>query len=114
MDAGGRLTTDPAAALVGAPLPFDRYKGANIALLIELLSAMTGGSWSVDAPPWDSGSRSPSIGMFVLVVDPCTVDPSALGHRGPRASRSISNAWPTRGCGSPAAAGPGTRSRPAA
>jgi Malate/L-lactate dehydrogenase/NAD(P)-binding Rossmann-like domain len=69
VDADGRPTTDPEAALAGALLPFGGYKGANIALLVELLSSMAGGRWSVDAPPWDSGSRSPSLGMFVLAVD---------------------------------------------
>ena len=69
VDADGRPTTDPEAALAGALLPFGGYKGANIALLVELLSSMAGGSWSMDAPPWDSGSRSPSVGMFILAVD---------------------------------------------
>ena len=69
VDAYGRPTTDPEAALDGALLPFGGYKGANIALLVELLSSMAGGNWSMDAPPWDSGARSPSVGMFVLAVD---------------------------------------------
>jgi (2R)-3-sulfolactate dehydrogenase (NADP+) len=69
LDADGRPTTDAEAALSGALLPFGGYKGANIALLVELLSSMAGGNWSMDAPPWDSGSRSPSVGMFVLAVD---------------------------------------------
>jgi (2R)-3-sulfolactate dehydrogenase (NADP+) len=70
VDVDGRPTTDAEAALTGALLPFGGYKGANIALLVELLSSMAGGSWAVDAPPWDSGTRSPSVGMFVLAVDP--------------------------------------------
>jgi (2R)-3-sulfolactate dehydrogenase (NADP+) len=70
VDAAGRPTTDPTAALAGALLPFGGYKGANIALLVELLSAMAGGRWSMDAPPWDSGSQSPEVGMFVLAVNP--------------------------------------------
>ena len=69
VDADGRPTTDPEAALAGALLPFGGYKGANIALLVELLSSMAGGNWSMDAPSWDSGSRSPSVGMFVLAID---------------------------------------------
>lgn len=69
VDAAGRPSTDPEAALAGALLPFGGYKGANIALLVELLSGLAGGAWSLDAPPWDSGSRSPSAGMFVLAVD---------------------------------------------
>jgi (2R)-3-sulfolactate dehydrogenase (NADP+) len=24
----------------------------------------------MDAPPWDTGSRSPEVGMFVLAIDP--------------------------------------------
>ncbi len=75
VDADGRPTTDPEAALDGALLPFGGYKGANIALLVELLSSMAGGNWSMDAPPWDSGARSPSIGMFVLAVDHGAVGP---------------------------------------
>ena len=75
LDADGRPTTDPEAALAGALLPFGGYKGANIALLVELLSSMAGGSWSMDAPPWDSGSRSPSVGMFVLALDHGAVGP---------------------------------------
>lgn len=75
VDADGRPTTDPEEALAGALLPFGGYKGTNIALLVELLSSMAGGSWSLDAPSWDSGSRSPSVGMFVLAVDPGSVGP---------------------------------------
>ena len=73
VDADGRPTTDPEAALAGALLPFGGYKGANIALLVELLSSMAGGNWSMDAPSWNAGSRSPSVGMFVLAIDHATV-----------------------------------------
>ena len=76
VDDDGRPTTDPEAALTGALLPFGGYKGANIALLVELLSSMAGGHWSMDAPPWDSGSRPPSIGMFVLAVDHSAFGPA--------------------------------------
>lgn len=69
VDADGFPTTDAEAALSGALLPFGGYKGANIALLVELLSSMGGGLWSVDAPPWDSGARLPSVGQFVLAVE---------------------------------------------
>lgn len=70
LDAEGRATTDPVGALDGALLPFGGYKGANIALLVDLLSSMAGGTWSIDAPPFDRGPRCPSIGMFLLVLDP--------------------------------------------
>lgn len=36
---------------------------------------MAGGRWAMDAPPWDSGSRSPSIGTFVLAVDHSAIRP---------------------------------------
>lgn len=75
VDADGRPTTDPETALTGALLPFGGYKGANIALLVELLSSMAGGRWSVDAPPWDSGSRSPSVGMFAVGIDHSAIGP---------------------------------------
>lgn len=69
VDVDGHPTKDPEAALAGALLPFGGYKGANIALLVELLSSMAGGHWSMDAPAWDTGSQHPSAGMFVLAVD---------------------------------------------
>jgi LDH2 family malate/lactate/ureidoglycolate dehydrogenase len=42
----------------------DRGKAVvGVAHLLDYIGAMD------DGPPWDSGSRSPSIGMFVLAVD---------------------------------------------
>jgi len=35
----GELSSDPAAILAGAQLPFGSHKGANLAAMIELLSA---------------------------------------------------------------------------
>ena len=104
VDADGRPTTDPEAALAGALLPFGGYKGANIALLVELLSSMAGGNWAMDAPPWDTGSRSPRSG--------CSCSPSTRtcsGGAPRRGSRSTSAGWPTQACGYP---GPGAPVRP--
>lgn len=39
MDAEGKPSTDPTKVLEGAQMPFGAYKGCNIALLVELLSA---------------------------------------------------------------------------
>lgn len=46
-DRRGNLTTDPAKAMFGAILPFDRsYKGAGLAMMIEILAgALTGASF---------------------------------------------------------------------
>src|SRR5699024_1333214 len=66
LDADGQPTIDPAAALTGALLPFGGAKGANIAMMIELLAAMSGGPSPWTPPPstparvhraWDCSSR---------------------------------------------------------
>lgn len=75
LDAGLQPTNDPAAALDGAMLPFGGYKGANIAWFVELFSSLAGGSWSIDAPSAFDGKQSPSVGMFLLAIDPTGVDP---------------------------------------
>lgn len=75
IDETGKPTTDPTAALTGALLPFGDYKGGNIALLIEMLAVLSGANWSMDAPPFDHGARSPGIGMLVLAIEPKVLDP---------------------------------------
>lgn len=75
VDAEGRPTTSAAAALDGALLPFGGYKGGNIALLVEVLAALAGGTFSCEAAPFDRGDRSPSIGLFVLALSPSHFDP---------------------------------------
>lgn len=71
LDADGRPTTDPAAALEGSLLPFGGARGANIALIVELLAAgLTGATWSFQAPPFNSGKASPGVGLFVVAIDP--------------------------------------------
>ncbi|MFN8638485.1 MAG: Ldh family oxidoreductase [Dehalococcoidia bacterium] len=67
VDASGAPTTDPAALSAGALLPLggaQGYKGFGLALAIEALASLLGGS----AP---SGPDSPpDVGLFVLVFDP--------------------------------------------
>ena len=69
VDPTGALSTDPAAILAGAQLPFGQHKGANIAAMIELLSAaMFGTDLAVDQPAgteFDVHNR----GLFVLAID---------------------------------------------
>lgn len=69
VDGTGAPTTSAAAALAGALLPFGGYKGANIALLVELLAVLAGGSFSCAAAPFDRGSASPSIGLLVVAIE---------------------------------------------
>jgi (2R)-3-sulfolactate dehydrogenase (NADP+) len=71
IDARGEPTTDAAAALRGALLAFGGARGANIALMVEVLAAgLTGANWSLDAPGFDAGARSPGAGLFVLAIAP--------------------------------------------
>jgi (2R)-3-sulfolactate dehydrogenase (NADP+) len=66
----GEPTQDASAALQGTLLPFGGHRGGNVALLMELLATLSGASFSIDAAPFDSGSTSPRIGVFLLAIDP--------------------------------------------
>lgn len=69
LDKNGQPTTDASAAVQGVLLPFGGKRGANIALMVEVLSAgLTGGNWSSQSPAYASGSESPAVGLFVLVL----------------------------------------------
>jgi LDH2 family malate/lactate/ureidoglycolate dehydrogenase len=72
IDAEGYPTTDPAAALAGAQLPFGGYKGAAIALMIELLAgALIGEVFSFEASALDNQDGGPPIGGELLIaIDP--------------------------------------------
>src|SRR5690606_28941376 len=67
---------DPAAAMKGALLAFGGNRGANIALMVEVLSAgLSGANWSLDAPDFAEGHESPGTGLFVLAIEPKLFDP---------------------------------------
>jgi LDH2 family malate/lactate/ureidoglycolate dehydrogenase len=72
IDAEGQPTTDPAAVLAGAQLPFGGYKGAAIALMMELLAgALIGDVFSFEATEIDTQDGGPSIGgEWMLAIDP--------------------------------------------
>lgn len=73
VDAAGDLTTDPQAALDGAQLPFGGYKGASIALMIELLAgALIGERLSFEAAEYAEacGCEIPLGGELIIVLDP--------------------------------------------
>jgi (2R)-3-sulfolactate dehydrogenase (NADP+) len=75
VDAEGAPTTDPARALNGALLAFGGARGANIALMVEVLAAgVTGASWSLDAPAFGQGAGSPRTGLFVVAIAPRLID----------------------------------------
>ena len=68
----GEPTTDPATALAGAQLPFGGYKGAAIALMVELLAgALIGDMFSFEASASDAGKvGAPCGGEFMIAIDP--------------------------------------------
>lgn len=80
VDSSGRPTSNANEALLGALLPFGGYKGANIAMMVELLSTMAGASWSLDAGSFDTGRRSPAVGMFLVALNPDLFDPGYIAR----------------------------------
>ena len=71
LDRDGVPTTDPVRAMAGALLPFGGHKGANIALMVELMAAgLSGGTWSSEAPRFDGGQHAPDTGLTVLAMLP--------------------------------------------
>ncbi|WP_427132223.1 Ldh family oxidoreductase [Pseudarthrobacter sp. S9] len=77
LDADGVQTVDANEALAGTLLPFGGHRGGNVALLVEVLATLSGASFSVDAAPFDNGTTSPGIGVFVLCIDPANFVGSA-------------------------------------
>jgi (2R)-3-sulfolactate dehydrogenase (NADP+) len=74
--ADGRPTTDAREAVKGALVTFGGERGANIALMVEMLAAgLSGSNWSLDAPSFTSGAQSPGTGLFVLAIEPKLIDP---------------------------------------
>ena len=72
IDSAGKSTTDPAAILKGAQLPFGGYKGSAIAMMIELLAAgLIGQPFSYEAGQEDNKDGGPPRGgVFLLAFDP--------------------------------------------
>lgn len=81
IDAHGAPTTDAKEAVQGALLPFGGRKGANLALLVEVLAAgLSGGAWSGDAGHFQSGQCSPGTGLTVIAIAPLA-GPDAFPER---------------------------------
>jgi LDH2 family malate/lactate/ureidoglycolate dehydrogenase len=72
IDRHGNPTTDPAAALEGAQLPFGGHKGASIALMVELLAgALIGDLFSTESSAHDTHrAGAPLGGEFIMAIDP--------------------------------------------
>ncbi|GIP34469.1 Ldh family oxidoreductase [Paenibacillus sp. J2TS4] len=71
IDGKGQETMDLREAIQGALLAFGGMRGANIALMVEILAAgTTGANWSLDAPSFEEGSHSPGVGLFIVALTP--------------------------------------------
>ena len=72
IDADGQPTTDPNEILKGALLPYGGYKGASIAMMVELLAgALIGEQMSFEAALQDNNDGGPPRGgEFILAIAP--------------------------------------------
>ena len=72
VDAEGRPTTDPQAALAGTMLPLGDAKGTALALMVELLAAgLTGANFAAEASSFlDAEGPPPGTGQLILALDP--------------------------------------------
>ena len=79
LDAAGRATTDPTAALAGALLPFGSYKGYGLAVAVEVLTGvLAGGELGPElinasltgSASSGSATRVGTVGSLYIAVDP--------------------------------------------
>ena len=86
IDRDGNPTTDPAAVLEGAQLPFGGYKGAAIALMVDLLAGpLIGEVASWEAGEEDNGDGGPATGgELILALDPARFGAGDALARGER------------------------------
>ena len=72
LDAGGRPTTDPGAALAGTMVPTGGAKGAALALMVEVMAAaLTGARLASEASSlFDDKGDPPGLGQTLIAIDP--------------------------------------------
>lgn len=77
LDAEGRPTTDPDAAMAGTMVPAGGAKGAALALMVELLTAgLAGANFAYAASSlFDDAGDPPDLAQFILVLDPARFAP---------------------------------------
>jgi (2R)-3-sulfolactate dehydrogenase (NADP+) len=77
LDAEGRPTTDPAAAMAGSMVPSGGAKGAALALMVEMLTAgLVGGNFGHQATSlFDAEGPPPGLSHLILVFDPARFAP---------------------------------------
>lgn len=72
LDADGRPTTDPKAAMTGTMLPIGDAKGYALVLMVEILAAaLTGARFGYEASSFfDAKGPPPRVGQFFVLLDP--------------------------------------------
>ena len=72
LDAEGRDTTDPEAALAGTMVPIGEAKGTALALMVEVLAvALTGSAFSSEAGSFfHAEGAAPRVGQTLIAIDP--------------------------------------------
>lgn len=72
LDANGNPTTDPKEGLKGTMVPSGEYKGAGIALLVEIMAAcLPGATLGINATSFaDNNGHSPRTGQFFIAISP--------------------------------------------
>jgi len=83
LDAEGKPTTDPEAALAGTMLPLGDAKGTALALMVELLAAgLTGANFAAEASSFlDAKGPPPGTGQLIIAFDPAAFGGDGIiGH----------------------------------
>jgi (2R)-3-sulfolactate dehydrogenase (NADP+) len=80
LDASGKPTTDPDAALAGTMLPMGDAKGTALALMVELLAAgLTGSNFAAEASSYlDDKGPPPGTGQLIVAIDTAALGSDAV------------------------------------
>jgi (2R)-3-sulfolactate dehydrogenase (NADP+) len=84
LDAAGKPTTDPEAALRGTMLPAGDAKGTALALMVELLAAgLTGANFAAEASSFlDANGPPPGTGQLIVAFDAGALGSNAVARFG--------------------------------
>lgn len=83
LDAGGRPTTDPGAALKGTMLPLGDAKGAALVLMVEILATcFTGANFGYEASSFfEAEGPPPRVGQLFLLLAPSVFGTDVFAKR---------------------------------
>ncbi len=101
--ADGQQTTDPAAALDGAFLPWGGHRGSALALVVQLLGLFAGSAAVIDDVS--------NYGLFFLVIDPKILAAADYKAQVSALRRRIDESRPMTGAGRVRVPGDGSQAR---